>query len=110
MSNYHIIDEKYYNENSEINLLLNDEKEVVVIHLDKKRETYFDENYVISIIQILESDTIRNYYLELDDKLFEENQKIFYEEKSVYIIQYPNENIIVSYGLTTCVDKYNIQH
>ena len=97
ITNYHVIDEKYYNENSQIHLMLNDEK-VKVISLNKKRKTYFDENYDIAIIEILESDGIKNY-LELEDKLFEEDREKYYDEKSVYIIQYPGEKVIVSYGL-----------
>ena len=51
MTNYHIIDEKYYKENKEIKLLLNDDKEPKIIDLNKERRNYFNKNYDITIIE-----------------------------------------------------------
>ena len=110
MTNYHVIDEKYCEENKEINLLLNDDKEALVIDLTIKRSTYFNKDYDIALIELKKIDKVENF-LELDDNLFKENEKIFYEEKSVYVLQYPNGRIaFVSYGLLTNINNYNITH
>ena len=109
ITNYHIIDEKYYSQNKELNLLLNDENEAKIIDLTKKRETYFNEEYDIALIELKIDDKIYNY-LELDDKIYKNESKAFYEDKSIYVLQYPGNNVLVSYGLLTKIDKFNIKH
>ena len=110
ITNYHVLNDKYCKENKEINLLLNDDNEAVIINLDIERITYFNEEYDITIIELKEIDKIKEY-IELDDNIFKNNEQIFYEEKSIYVIQYANgKNACVSYGLLTGMDKYNIIH
>jgi len=110
MTNYHVLDEKYFKENKDINLLLNDDKEALVINLRIKRETYFNEDYDVTLIELKEKDKIKNF-LDLDENIFKENEKIFYEEKSIYVLQYPNgKNACVSYGLLSSIYECNIRH
>ena len=110
MTNYHVLNEKYYNENNKINLLINDEDITKIIDLRMNRITYFNENYDITLIELNENDNINNF-LELDDKLFRDNHEIIYENKSLYILQYPQgKNAAVSYGLLTSIDKFEIKH
>ena len=110
MTNHHVIDEKYCEENKEINLLLNDDTEALVIDLTIKRRMYFNKDYDIALIELKEIDKVENF-LELDDNLFKGNEKIFYEEKSVYVLQYPNGRIAcVSYGLLININNCNATH
>ena len=110
MTNYHVLSEKYYNENNKINLLINDEDITKIIDLRMNRITYFNEKYDITLIELNENDNINNF-LELDDKLFKDNHEIIYENKSLYILQYPlGKNAAVSYGLLTSIDKFEIKH
>jgi V8-like Glu-specific endopeptidase len=110
MTNYHVLDKNYYETNNKINLLINDEKEIKTIDLRIKRNTYFNEDNNITLIELNENDNIK-YYLELDDNLFRHNNDILYENKSLYILQYPvGKNAAVSYGLLTSLDKYDIKH
>ena len=110
MTNYHILDEKYYEDNKEIHLLLNDEKEAFAIDLLTERKTYFNKEYDIAIIELKEEDGIKNF-LELDDNLFKEKEKVFYEGKSIYVLQYPyGRNACVSYGLSINIEKNDIKH
>ena len=69
MTNHHVIDEQYYNQNKEINLLINDDKDIKSIDTNSKRITFFSENYDIAIIQLKETDKIQNF-LDLDENLF----------------------------------------
>ena len=109
-TNYHVLDKNYYETNNKINLLINDEKEIKTIDLRIKRNTYFNKDYDITLIELNENDNIK-YYLELDDNLFRHNNDILYENKSLYILQYPvGKNAAVSYGLLTSLDKYDIKH
>ena len=110
MTNYHVIDEKYYKENKEIKLLLNDDKEPKIIDLNKERRNYFNENYDITIIEIIETDKVKNF-LELDENIFKDEIEISYEDQSIYTIQYPNgKNAMVSYGLVNQIQNYDIKH
>ena len=110
MTNYHVLDEQFYNENKEINLLLNDDTEALVIDLTFKRRKYFNKEYDIALIELKEIDKVKNY-LELDDNLFKGNENVFYEEKSIYLMGYPNgKKACVSYGLLTNINESNITH
>ena len=116
MTNYHVLNEEYFKENKEIELLLNDDSEAIKIDLNIDRIIYYNKEYDITIIEIKEEDKIKEY-LELDDNIFKNNEKIFYEENSIYILQYPKgkdasiESVAcVSYGLINQIDKYDIKH
>ena len=53
MTNYHILDEKYYNQNDSLNLFINDEEEVKIINLKTKRITYFNKLYDLTLIELM---------------------------------------------------------
>ena len=92
------------------NLLLNDEKEIIKINLQIKREIYFNKDYDITLIELKDEDKIKNYF-ELDGNLFKDDSEIIYLDKSIYALQYPNgKNACVSYRLLLNIDKYNILH
>ena len=76
-----------------------------------KRKIYFNNKYNITIIEIKNSDFINANYLKLDEKIFEDNSEFYYENKSIYILHYPNQEIAsVSYGITKKIDRSNINH
>ena len=96
MTCYSIIDDKYFKENKELNLSLNDGNEHIKLDLRIKREIYFNKEYDTTFIELKKEDKIKNY-LELDDNIM--NEKEYYENKSIYILQYLyNKEIHVSYG------------
>mgnify|MGYP003571337675 CR=1 FL=1 len=110
ITNYHIIDEKYIEDNKIIKISLNDEKEKRDIELNK-RKIYFNNKYDITIIEIKNSDNINVNYLKLDEKIFEDNSEFYYENKSIYLLHYPNQDkASVSYGITKKIDNDNINH
>ena len=110
LTNHHVIDKQYYDQNKEINLLINDDKDIKSIDTNKKRITFFNEKYDISIIQLQESDNIQNF-LELDENLFIDKENVYYVNKSVYVLQYPKgKNAMVSYGLLNQFNKFDINH
>ena len=110
MTNYHVINEKFINENKTINLLLNDDKEALIIDLSIKRKFYFNKDYDITLIELKQIGKVKEY-LELDDNLFKDNEEVFYEDKSIYVLQYPNgKNACVSYGLLNNIYKFDIKH
>ena len=99
MTNYNIINEDYFKENKEIELILNDN--IIKIDMNIKRKIYYNKEYNITLIELKEEDKIKEY-IELDDY----NGK--YENKSIYILGYPNkDNICVSYCILNKIDKNN---
>ena len=60
-----MLNEKYYDENNKISLLLDDENTTKVIDLTKERKTLLNHEYDITLIEILDNDKIE-YFLELD--------------------------------------------
>ena len=97
ITNYHIINDKYLENNKQIVYKINNNEENNILNI-KNRKIYLNEKYDIAIIELNEQIN-RKYYLELDDNLFKENIEICYEGITVYDIQYPKEdNISVSFG------------
>ena len=108
MTNCHILDPIDYCRNKEINLVLNDDKEVKKINLGIDRKTYFNREFDIAIIEIKECDNITNF-LELDENLFKYGD--FYKDISTYILHYPMGNKAeVSYGKLIEINSYDIKH
>ena len=79
---------------------------------------YTNEEYDITFIEIKEnSDDIHNF-LELDDNTIEnifedkndanDNHHFYYIKETIYIMQYPEGNLSVSYGILDKVSKSNI--
>ena len=78
---------------------------------------YTNKEYDITIIEIKPEDNI-NYYLELDDIIINDIINILNKNKefineTIYIIQYPENRLSVSYGILDKIyedKKYNFNH
>ena len=109
-TNYHIINSKNIKENKIISILLKDDKEALKIDLEIERLKYFNKDYDIALIEIKETDKIKNF-LELDDNLFNDNERFYYEQKSIYLLHYVyGKNICVSYGILNKINRNNISY
>ena len=117
ITNNHIINQKYLDkEDAKIQLDIKEKSNKININLNN-RIKYTNEEYDITIIEIKEKDNINNY-LELDDIIIDDilnnnNQNKEYEDKTIYIIQYPKGELSVSYGILSSItlDKsYNFNH
>ena len=117
MTNNHVINDSLLNQvNTKIELDIKEEADLKEIYLNH-RIKYTNKEYDITIIEIKEKDNINNY-LELDDIIIDDilnnnNQNKEYEDKTIYIIQYPKGELSVSYGILSSItlDKiYNFNH
>ena len=117
ITNNHVIDEYYLmKKDAKIQLDIKEETDKIEMNLNNRLK-YTNEEYDITIIEIKEEDNIKNY-LELDniiinDILNNKNQNKEYEDKTIYIIQYPKGELSVSYGILSKItlDKsYNFNH
>ena len=110
MTNYQFLNKKDFKDIKKLNLSLNDDKKTLTIELGFERETYFNKEFDLTLIELREEDNIKDY-LELDDNLFQNNSELNYKNKSIYILHYPNgDTAEVSYGILNNIDKYNIKH
>ena len=107
MTNNHVIDENI----KEINIKIKEEKENRIININN-RIKYTNKEYDITIIEMNEKEENINNYLELDDNIINElNEE--YIDKTIYIIQYPEGELSVSYGILDNIyidKKYNFNH
>ena len=101
ITNNHIIDENYINEGKNINIKRNIDKSQKQIKI-KNKLIYTNHNYDVTIIEIKPNKENIDYFLELDEIVFNANY-IDYIGKSIYILQYPCINDVqraaVSYGI-----------
>ena len=97
-----------------INNYLNDEEIEFLNNILINNETIELENiiyknieYNITIIKIKNNKNLN--YIEIDDKLYENESEMNYNKDSIYILQYNNMNdILVSYGLIKEINKNKI--
>ena len=108
ITNYHIINEDYMDSNNSIKISLNDEQEIKMLPLNDGRIIYFSKQYDATIIEIKEKDNIDNY-LEIEDNLFIKNSQLYYEKKSIYILQY-KDVALVSHGILKEINNHDIIH
>ena len=116
ITNNHIINhDLLYQKNMQIEINIKKENQIKVINLDNRMK-YTNEEYDITIIEIKSKDNIKSY-LELDDQIInaiieKKNKNEEYIDNTIYIIQYANANLSVSYGILNNIpDKnYNFYH
>ena len=114
MTNNHLINENAKAEEN-IKIKIKEEKITRKINLNK-RLFYTNKDYDITIIELKENE-ISNY-LELDEDILNEiinNDDLNedYIDKTIYIIQYPEGELSVSYGILDKIyedKKYNFNH
>ena len=111
ITTYQAINENYFYNNNQINLFINDYNEQKIINYNPTRKIYYNKIYNITIIEINEYDNINNYLEIDDDNLFRININSYYENKSIYILHFlENEKASVSYGFLNQLFQYNINH
>ena len=109
-TSYRLIDEKYLTDNKEINILLNDYK-TRIIDLEKKRNIYTNKEYDLTLIEINKKDDINNFFDIDENILSNDNPKLLYENKPIYIIHYLNmEKVSFSYGICSELNESEIKH
>ena len=117
ITNNHVINENIlYKKDEIININIKNEENIKKINLNN-RIKYTNDNYDVTIIEVKEEDNINNY-LDLDDYILNDildnhNSNKDYLDKTVYIIQYPEGDLSVSYGIIEGIfenENYNFQH
>ena len=122
ITNNHVINQDDILNNKDISLYLNNDKIIKTIKLDNNRLIYTNEKLDVTIIEIKENkDNLNNKYLELEENIInyftlnkkEEIKNIseIYSNKSIYLINYPEDkDIVVSYGQPPNFSESEILH
>ena len=113
ITNNHILNEEDIENNKIIELIMYDKekkiKREIAIDESRKRYTYnnIEEGIDITIIEIKSNIDNINNFLEIDDEIIELECK----RKSIYILHYPKDKKLVSYGLIKdTLDNKKINH
>ena len=110
MTNNHVLNQKYIEENKELQITLNDDNEDRIIKLNDNRKIYTNEEYDTTIIEIKPDIDKINNFMELDEKIFKKSNNL-YNKHSIYILHYCySDKVLVSYGILDKIDENNIIH
>ena len=97
ITNYHVINDNYINNNKQIKISINENYEIININNKSKIYSSQINEYDMMIIKLNEDNKYN--YLEFDKNIMKDNSESFYEKESIYILHYPNGNkASVSYG------------
>ena len=111
ITNNHVINDDILNDNNQnTSLKIKEDEEHKYIYLNN-RLAYTNKKYGTIIIEIKDEDEINNY-LELDDNIINEilynnNETAEFNHKTIYIIQYQEDELSVSIGIIQNIDKKN---
>ena len=115
ITNNHIINEEILKDDK-IKIKIKEEKQIRIMSLNGRKK-YTSKKYDVTIIEIKEKDNLNNY-LELDEYILnssinDDNLNEEYIDETIYIIQYPENKLSVSYGILNNIyedKKYNFNH
>ena len=108
ITNNHVIGEDYLSTENEIEISINDISKK--INDLKKRKTYTNKDYDITIIEIFPDKDNIHHFLEVDESIFKIEDETQFTKKNIYILQYPNHLCSVSYGVISHINEFNIEH
>ena len=120
ITNNHVIDKKKLNDdNQKITIIIKEKNDNIILNL-KDRIKYTNKSYDTTIIELKkEEEDIFNNFLELDDIIIDDiinnrNQISKYVKETIYILQYPNRRLSVSYGIINAIlegeEKFHFIH
>ena len=111
ITNYHVIDNDYIENENIIKLYINDRCKIININKDRKIYSSENNKYDIMIIELKEEDEIKNF-LELDPNIFNNNIENIYKDELIYILHFPyDSNATISYGRgLEKINDYDIKH
>ena len=113
MTNYHVINDKYLENNKSIKVTIKNVSYIIEIKKDSKIYSSTKDNYDIMIIKINKDNKDINNYLEIDPSIYKEDSLQTYENEIIYVLHYQNnsEKAYISEGKgIKQIGKYDIKH
>ena len=90
ITNYHVLGKEDLKINKTIKITLDDDNIEKVLLIDKNRITLGNKKIDISLVEIKPNLDIINNFLDIDDNVNDNNYKKIYQNKSIYLLHYPN--------------------
>ena len=107
ISNSRIFNENFLANNNKITIRINNLQKSIEFGDTK----YINKNYDLSIIEINEEKSDKIYYLELDEKIYEEEPELYYDKETIFIINKNKENDnLVSFGFINRIYNSEIDY
>ena len=113
ITNNHILGGNDIIEGKIISFTINNDKFKYEIKIDNTRKFYTIKKYDVTFIEIKKNEIESKCFLDIDEQIFDKDFGAIFNEKSVYLIHYPNsEKAEYSTGIIKkiFIDNYNIQH
>ena len=110
ITNYHVIDDNYLNNNKELKFYINNNSTIININKNSIIYSSIIKQYDIIIIK-LNKNEIKDF-LEIDENIFKINSENTYKDEQIYILHYPNSGkASISYGCgIEQISEYNVKH
>ena len=108
ITNYHVIDQEYLENEKSISVQINNGKKINKMSISLKYKfTYTNEIYDITIIEIKPNIDNINDFLDFDENIL--NDPTSYVGNSVYVLHYPSffaqDKVAVSYGIIKQINE-----
>jgi len=113
MTNYHVINDKFLEDNQSLKVYIKNDYHTININKDSKIYSSTDNEYDIMIIKINKDNKDIKNYLEIDSNIYKKDSLLTYKNECVYILHYPNHSEKVNFSYGNGVEKegkYDIKH
>ena len=100
MTNYHVINDKFLEDNKYLKVYIKNDYHIININKDSKIYSSIADEYDIMIIKINKDNKDIKNYLEIDSNIYKEDSLLTYQNEDIYILHYPNnsQKAYISYG------------
>ena len=111
MTNYHIINDQFFEDNKFIKVYINEKSYTININEDSKIYSSPNNKYDTMVIKINKQSGINNC-LEIDQNIFEKDSLLTYKKEDIYLLHFPNSrDASVSFGEgIEKINGYDIKH
>ena len=112
ITNNHILDEKAIKPDNifKISYYQNKKLEYMDINIGKNRLVYTSKKYDTTIIELKDEKNKINKFLDIDQRIFQDNSNLLYFGKTAYVLHFPGDkSASVSYGLIEKSEESNYQ-
>ena len=114
MTNYHVINDKFLEENEYLKVNIKGSSHMININKDSKLYSSADDKYDVMIIKINKDDENIKNYLQIDSNIFQTDSLSKYENEDLYILHFPkcdNDKAHISFGKgIKQIKEYDIKH
>ena len=91
ITNYHVINDNYINNNKQIKISINEDYEIININNKSKIYSSQINEYDIMIIKINQDNEEIRDYLEVDPNIYKEDSLSTYKNEDIYILHYKKD-------------------